>query len=165
MHEPVSLPFGQGNVSLLWLIRSLPDCLTVLPCFPTAMSSCGPSTSSRPPRPVLAQAQPTIHGQSTPHTATEFSRSSPIKENVAEHFAEDNRSEVQAFAYDMEIVRLKYDGPTPFLEFLNVPSDRFPSKPDIKFDNFLKVANTMAKSMKKLREYLPLYLAPLTAFN
>jgi hypothetical protein len=117
-----------------------------------AMSSSAPSTSSHPPPPVAFPQTITgmyAHSESAP-AGSWFSRSSPVKQPVGKHFAEDIRSEVQEFAYDSDIVKSEYNDLTSFLEFLNVPLDRLPSKNQkIKQDNFLKVANAMAKSMNK----------------
>jgi len=142
-------------------------CIATCTChlyFPTAMSSA-PSTSYRPPTSeALAQSSMPDHS-----TSTGFSRSSLVKKKIAEHFAEHNRNEVQLFAYDEDIVQLKYDEQTPFLEFLNVPDEHLSNIPKVRgkvtLRTFVKVANTTAKKVKDLCERLLLYLAPLLTFN
>jgi hypothetical protein len=116
------------------------------------MSSSAPSTSFRPP-PLKLPAQLNVHS-----TPTEFSPSSPVKEKFAKHFAEQNRYEVQWFAYDEDIIQLEYTEHTAFFEFLNIPQDRLLKIPKLNgppnLDTFVKVANAMAKSVKDLRECL-----------
>jgi hypothetical protein len=91
-----------------------------------------------------------------------------VKEILAKHL--HKHDEGQMSAYDEDIVKLRYTEQTPFLEFLNVPHDRLPSKiPNVNgqvtLDTFVQVANTMAKSMRDLCECRLLYLAPLPTFN
>jgi hypothetical protein len=89
---------------------------------------------------------------------------------LAKHLHQPEHDEGQVSAYDEDIVQLRYTEQTPFLEFLNVPHDRLPSKiPNVNgqvtLDTFVQVANTMAKSMRDLCECRLLYLAPLPTFN
>jgi hypothetical protein len=113
-------------------------------CFPTAMSSAPLTSSHSPPSGVLAQSS--VHP-----TPIEFSPSSPVKEKITKQYAAHNRSEVQVFAYDEDIAR--------FFEFLDIPDDHLPSKLPkfngrVSPDNFVELANAMAKSMKELCECL-----------
>lgn len=73
----------------------------------------------------------------------------------------------QVFASDDEdTLQLKYIEQMPFLEFLNVPHDRLPKDDgQVTLDTVVQVANSIAKFMKDLCEYLLLYFAPLSTFD
>jgi hypothetical protein len=77
-----------------------------------------------------------------------------VKGKLAKHLHKHNEGQVSA--YEKDIVQLKYNEQTPFLECLNFPDARLLKilKVRVTLNTFVQVANAMAKSMRDLCKVL-----------
>ena len=107
------------------------------------------------PRRTFPLQQSNISRTPSPQLRPDYP-SSPVK-NVARHFAEHKRDEVQAFGYSQAIHKLHVM--QDMFDFLDVPEGILPhmapsaEKSRFTRANFVLAANILAESMRKEREY------------